>query len=232
MDISKPKIHFDNIGNAHSTEYSDIFHSMAGAMDQSNHVFIHANQLMQRWARSDLTILETGFGLGTNFLNVWRHWDQTPHNHSLHMISIEKHPLSHEDLMQAHQAHSYWSPYLNKLLEQYPGQVAGIFNLAWPKENIQLTLIHGDVLDGLNYLSTAQIHVDVVFLDGFSPAKNPEMWSLEVFLKVKDLCHKDTSLSTWAVSGVVKNNLRAAGFQVKKVPGFAMKREMLLASIT
>jgi tRNA 5-methylaminomethyl-2-thiouridine biosynthesis bifunctional protein len=57
------------------------------------------------------------------------------------------------------------------------------------------------------------------------------MWSVEVFEKIKKLCHANTSLSTWAVSGMVKSNLQTAGFQVQKVPGFAMKREMLLASL-
>jgi tRNA 5-methylaminomethyl-2-thiouridine biosynthesis bifunctional protein len=231
MDISKPKIYFDDAGNAHSSEYGDIFHSIAGAMDQSDHVFIHANRLAQRWIESDVTILETGFGLGSNFLNVWHHWNQVAHDHCVHMISIEKHPLSHSELLQAHQAHPHWQLPLKQLLEQYPGQVPGIFVLSWPEEKMSLTLIHADIQDGLNHLNSTQTLVDAVFLDGFSPAKNPQMWSPEVFSNIKRLCHANTSLSTWAVSGMVRENLQAAGFQVEKVPGFAMKREMLLASI-
>ena len=231
MDISKPKIYFDDAGNAHSSEYGDIFHSVAGAMDQSNHVFIHANRLPERWIESDVTILETGFGLGSNFLNVWTHWNQTSHDHCVHMISVEKHPLSHSDLLQAHQAHPDLQLPLKQLLEQYPGQVPGIFDLSWPEEKMKLTLVHGDIQDALDYLNSDQLWVDAVFLDGFSPAKNPQMWSVEVFEKIKKLCNANTSLSTWTVSSMVKSNLQTAGFQVQKVPGFAMKREMLLASL-
>ena len=58
-----------------------------------------------------------------------------------------------------------------------------------PREQIRSVErnIHGDIQDGLDYLNTAQTFVDAVFLDGFSPAKNPEMWSIEVFSKIKKL---------------------------------------------
>jgi tRNA 5-methylaminomethyl-2-thiouridine biosynthesis bifunctional protein len=73
--------------------------------------------------------------------------------------------------------------------------------------------------------------VDAVFLDGFSPAKNPDMWSPALLASVRRLCRPGASLSTWSVTGELRHALEAGGWQLQRRPGFATKREMLTGSL-
>ncbi|MEL0068755.1 MAG: MnmC family methyltransferase, partial [Gammaproteobacteria bacterium] len=77
---------------------------------------------------------------------------------------------------------------------------------------------------------TASHSYDVVFMDGFSPANNPEMWSLSLCQQLYTMTKKSATLSTFTVAGQVKRHLKQAGFDIKKVPGFGKKREMLTAN--
>lgn len=232
MNISKPLIRFDDKGLAHSVEYGDIYHSNSGAMAQSDHVFIKGCEVLSRWQEKDFIILETGFGLGTNFLNTLTHWQKSQSNYELHFISIEKHPLTSTQIHQAQQIHPELQRALERLLEQYPMPIAGIHEMHWPDMKLRLTLVYGDILESLDAIHGLQIQVDAIYLDGFSPTKNPSMWSLDVFKKIRPLCKPATRLATWTVSSTVREHLAQAGFKTVKSVGFSTKKEMLTASIS
>jgi tRNA 5-methylaminomethyl-2-thiouridine biosynthesis bifunctional protein len=93
---------------------------------------------------------------------------------------------------------------------------------------VALTLLLGDACETL-----AQLHgkVDAWFLDGFAPAKNPELWQPDLFQTVAGLSAPGATFATYTCAGAVKRGLAATGFRVEKVPGFGSKREMLRGAL-
>lgn len=209
-----------------SEVYGDIYYSMAGGPAQARHVFLAGNGLPERWCRqSDFTILETGFGLGLNFMATWQAWRDDPQrSRMLHFISIEKHPFSASDLAQAHAA---WPEFIGlsaALCARWPPLIAGVHSVVFDDSGVTLTLIFGDALEALAQFDAA---VDAFYLDGFSPAGNPEMWSPELCCELERLASPQATLATWSVAGQVRRALAGAGFAIEKRLGFAGKRQML-----
>merc|ERR1712000_794850 len=129
-----------------------------------------------------------GFGTGLNFLMTWQSWRQHQ-NHKdehrwLHFTSIEKFPMTREQLQQALALWPELQELSSKLAEQYPLPVAGFHVLQWPEERISLTLIFDDVKSALAQL-TGPVHA--WYLDGFAPSKNPTMWNEELFARMRRL---------------------------------------------
>ena len=91
---------------------------------------------------------------------------------------------------------------------------------------VSLNLIIGDINQTREYIRLIN-QVDAWFLDGFSPSKNPDLWSQELFMDINKTCHKESTFSTYTASGLVKNNLRESGFNFTKIKGFSNKRHML-----
>ncbi|MEE4465391.1 FAD-dependent oxidoreductase, partial [Azotobacter chroococcum] len=89
---------------------------------------------------------------------------------------------------------------------------------------VVLTLLVGDVLERLPELDA---RIDAWFLDGFAPAKNPEMWTPALFAELARLSAPGASLATFTSAGFVRRGLNAAGFAMQRVKGFGQKREML-----
>ena len=87
-------------------------------------------------------------------------------------------------------------------------------------------MILGDISTTQNYLEQIDT-VDAWFFDGFSPSKNPELWTKQLFSKINNSCHADSTFSTYSSSGYVKENLKDIGFSYERVKGFSHKRHML-----
>lgn len=209
-----------------SSEFDDVYFSVEDGLEETRHVFLKGNDLPAIWQGKDsFVIAETGFGTGLNFLATWQLFEQTAQDfQTLHFISFEKYPLSKDRIKDAL---SRWEGVLGDkldlLLANYPLRVGG-FHPIHLTEHISLLLVFDDVNRALPQL---QADVDSWFLDGFAPAKNPEMWSDTVFRHMKRLSHEGTSFSTFTAAGDVKRGLEASGFVVEKVEGFGRKRDML-----
>lgn len=208
-----------------SIRFNDIYFSRLDGMAETEYVFLSQNNLPARWqSASRFVIGETGFGTGLNFLTTALHWLQS-HNEqaTLHYFSVEKYPLSKADLKRAL---SYW-PELDDLcaalLEHYPPAVSGFHHIPLFNHRIVLTLMLGDVETMLSQMTA---RVDAWYLDGFSPEKNPAMWTENVFQYIKRRSKKETTFSTFTSAVSVRRTLSAVGFGVEKVSGFAGKREM------
>lgn len=213
-------------GTPFSERYGDVYHSSAGAHAQARHVFLAGNGLPERWrGRDHFTVLETGFGLGVNFLATWLAWREDPRRCSnLEFISVEKHPFSIADLTIAQATWPEFADVAAELRAQWPLLVPGEHRLCLAGGAVSLRLIFGDALIELPKL---QVACDALYLDGFSPACNPELWSLELCQILARLSAPGATLATWTVAGHVRRALREAGFSVEKRPGFAGKRQML-----
>ncbi|HEY2628009.1 MAG TPA: bifunctional tRNA (5-methylaminomethyl-2-thiouridine)(34)-methyltransferase MnmD/FAD-dependent 5-carboxymethylaminomethyl-2-thiouridine(34) oxidoreductase MnmC [Usitatibacter sp.] len=214
-------------GTPFSSEYQDIYHSERGGLAQARHVFLSGNGLPERWrGRSSFTIVETGFGLGLNFLAAWDAWRADPARSSrLHFISVESRPLSADDLAAALAPFAELQGLSRALVGRWPPPLAGFHRIHFDGGNVILTLLLGDARALLPQLVA---RADAFFLDGFSPAKNPGMWSPEVVRELARLASPGATLATWTVAGGVRTALTDVGFSIEKREGFASKREMLV----
>lgn len=211
-----------------SAEYGDVYHARAGALQQARHVFLHGNGLPQRWqAAQEHTILETGFGLGNNFLETWATWRSDARRCArLTYLSIEKHPLRHGDLAVVH-AESEHGGLARQLVDRWPALTHDLHLLDFDGGRVRLMLALGDVAD---WLPALVAEVDTFYLDGFAPSCNPAMWEPQLLMRLGRLAAPGAMAATWSAAREVRDGLEAAGFLVERQPGFAGKREMTRAT--
>ena len=213
-------------GTPYSPAFDDIYHSSEGGAAQARHVFLGGNDLPARWrGRERFTILETGFGLGLNFLATWHAWKEDPQRPAkLHYVSIEKHPFAAADLAQLHAHYPEFGALSEQLRAAWPLLVPGMHRLELDGGSVVLTVLFDDVERALPELRLA---ADALFLDGFSPAKNPDMWSSRTMKGLPKLAAAGATFATYTAASSVRDAVAAAGFAVEKRAGFAKKRDML-----
>ena len=189
-------------GTPVSEDYGDVYHSAGGGMAQARHVFLQGNGLPGRWqGRRAFTILETGFGFGLSFLATWRAWrEDAARSERLHFVSIEKHPFAAGDLEVLFRQLPELKNESTQLIARWPMLLPGMHRIEFEGGNVVLTLFLGDVADGLPQL---QLAADAFFLDGFSPPKNPEMWSPPLLRHLGRLAAPGATLATWSVAAPV-----------------------------
>ncbi len=211
-----------------SPGYGDIYHSADGGLQQTRHVFLQGCDLPGGWQKKEsFVILETGFGLGLNFLATWQAFREQPGQcKRLYFISIEKHPLTCATLDSCHAAWPELATLAQQLREQWPTLVAGYHRLSFDSGRVQLTLIFEDAETALKQLDAS---IDAIYLDGFSPSKNPDIWSASIYLQLKRLAGPGARLGTWCVAGVLRQGLQENGFIVERKQGFGHKKERLEA---
>tara|TARA_R110000751_G_scaffold21876_3_gene62324 strand:+ start:695 stop:2722 length:2028 start_codon:yes stop_codon:yes gene_type:complete len=216
-------------GQPFSIRYADVYFSRDAGLDETRHVFLQHNQVAQRFgslpAESRFCIGETGFGTGLNFLAAWQLWDQiAPKSAHLHFVSTEKYPLTPTDMRRALSIWPELAEWTDQLLAQYSGLAPGWQHFGLAGGRVTLTLLIGDVFDTLPQLDAS---VDAWFLDGFAPAKNPDMWQPALYQQMARLSAPNATVATFTCVGEVRRGLQAAGFSMRKVKGFGRKREML-----
>ncbi|MFC3285736.1 bifunctional tRNA (5-methylaminomethyl-2-thiouridine)(34)-methyltransferase MnmD/FAD-dependent 5-carboxymethylaminomethyl-2-thiouridine(34) oxidoreductase MnmC [Litchfieldella rifensis] len=212
----------------HSSRFDDVYFSRQDGRAETEHVFIAANDLPRRFAAwqasRPFVIGETGFGTGLNMLCAWACFEAcAPAGARLHLVSTEKYPLTGEDLARALAVWPDFAAYARRLVEQWPQAVTGVHRLALDAR-VTLDLHLGDTAECLRHLDGG---VDAWFLDGFAPAKNPEMWHQGLFDAMAATSRPGATFATFTCAGAVKRGLAAAGFTWRKMPGFGRKREML-----
>ncbi|CAM2144753.1 tRNA 5-methylaminomethyl-2-thiouridine biosynthesis bifunctional protein [Pararobbsia alpina] len=228
--LTPASIAFREDGTPYSLLHDDIYHSAAGGLAQARHVFVDGNGLPQRWQnRSRFTVLETGFGMGINFLTTWAAWRADPARCAhLHFVSLERFPMTVDDLRRAHDAVISDAPMgvlAHELANAWPALRPGAHAIDFERGAVRLTLMFDDAVEALPELD---LHADAFYLDGFAPAKNPELWSPSLVASLARVAHPGATLATYTSAGEVKRALRAAGFEVRRAPGFGWKRHMLV----
>ncbi len=233
-------------GLPYSLDYQDVYQSAAGAIEQSNHVFINGNRLLERWANLDneqvFHIAETGFGTGLNFLVTWKLWEQYAPQARLNFISVEQHPLTKEDLRRCFDNWPELREYSEQLLNSYPPLIPGFHQLHFSKGKVTLILILAEASSGLEQLLVCgdslleeqlrTASIDAWYLDGFAPKKNEQMWSEQLLGIIAMLSKEGTTIATYTVAAKVKLLLKRYGFIWQKHKGLGIKRHMLTACMT
>lgn len=225
--ITPARIAFGDGGIARAPDFGDVYHARAGALAQARHVFLAGNGLPPRWRhRARFVVLETGFGLGHNFLATWAAWrDDGARCERLWFVSIDKHPPTRADLERAHAA-SPLPALARELVAAWPPLTPDLHTLAFDGDRVVLRLAFGDVAAWLPQLV---LDADAFFLDGFAPDRNPAMWDRRVLRTLAGRAAAGATAATWTVAREVRDALASAGFVVERAPGFAGKREMTVA---
>lgn len=226
-------------GCPYSQRFQDRYHSCTGGLVQAVGVFLRGCGLPQGWhGREHFTVMETGFGLGQNFLATWAAWLADPQScQHLHFVSVEAYPVAAVDLVRAAQAAEASraglplpllpiTPLAEELAGVWQNLSPGVHSFHFAQGRVQLTLAVGDVAQVLPQLDGV---ADAVFLDGFSPSINPDMWSAATLAAVAAHCRPGTSLASYTIARRVRDGLKDAGFSVKKCPGLPPKRDRLEA---
>lgn len=242
MNIQQASITFNQQGTPIADQFDDVYFSNTNGLEESRYVFLHHNHLTQRWQNCDndhFVIAESGFGTGLNFLVTWAAFaefrKQNPAHslRQLYFISIEKYPLNRADLETALSQWSDLAVFSQLLLTHYPPAVQGCHRLTLgDTAEIILDLHFGDVQQVLPELNTGQAGlIDAWYLDGFAPAKNPQMWTQSLFDQMARLGKQNSTFATFTAAGFVKRGLQQAGFEVQKHTGFGRKRDMLAGKL-
>lgn len=235
--IQSANLEFNAEGTPVSRDFDDVYFSNDNGLEETRYVFLGGNHLSTRFplhSRPLFIVAESGFGTGLNFLTLWQAFDDFLLAHPqatlqrLHFISFEKFPLKAADLAQAHRHWPELAPWAEQLQAQWPHAMPGCHRLLLAGGRVTLDLWFGDIntlTDALD--DSLNQKVDAWFLDGFAPAKNPDMWTPSLFNAMARLARPGGTLATFTSAGFVRRGLQEAGFTMQKRKGFGRKREML-----
>ncbi len=201
-----------------SNRFDDPYYSLQNGLEETRHVFLAGNDLPARFTPG-FRIAELGFGTGLNMLTVWSAWEGTGQTTPLRFTSFEAFPMSADDMARALAAFPELLPWAERFLAVWTGQACTL-------DTLQLEVIHGDARQTLSQWSGV---ADAWFLDGFSPAKNPELWGADLMQQVADHTAHGGTAATYTAAGFVRRGLSDAGFDVTRSPGFGRKRHMTRA---
>ncbi|UWQ21278.1 tRNA (5-methylaminomethyl-2-thiouridine)(34)-methyltransferase MnmD [Jannaschia sp. W003] len=208
IDAQEPEIAWRD-GVPVATRFDDPYYSLRGGAEETAHVFLGGNDLPAR-LRPGFRVAELGFGTGLNALVLAAAWDGP----AIAMTSFELHPMARADMARA--------------LAAFHALDAAPLLDAWPSERIalgsvDLRLVFGDARETL---PAWEGRADAWFLDGFAPARNPELWEDALMAEVARHTAPGGTFATYTAAGHVRRALEAAGFHVERRPGYANKRHM------
>ena len=214
----------DGSSSVRVVEWDEIFHSRRGAVRESKHVFIDngiRKVLDVHSGRSDLRVLEMGFGTGLNaFLTALTLLDRC--DKSVDYVSLDAFPLENSLALSMEYPSQLEVPLLEELIVKMIDMSWGERGIILP--NFRLTKLHTDIQS-----HTSHEPYDILLYDAFGPRSQPELWTSDHFQQVRSLLTHDAFLVTYCAKGDVKRALRTAGFRVETLPGPPGKREMIRA---
>ncbi len=229
--LTHPTIDWKDDGTPVAREAGDVYFTAGDGLAETRAVFLKGCGLPEAWAdRHAFTIAETGFGTGLNFLALCELWQahRPTADAWLHFVSFEGFPLTQADAARALEMWPELAPLATRLLAEWPGPVRSVHHVVWADLGVTLTLHLGDIHDTL---PASRFQADAWFLDGFSPAKNEDMWAASLYALMAERSRPGASIGTFTVAGAVRRGLAAAGFDVAKAPGHGRKRERLEARL-
>ncbi len=215
-------------GAPRSRRFGDVYYSLADGLAESRAVYLHGCGLPEAWrGRTRFVAGELGFGSGLNIVALLDLWArERPPGGRLQVFSVEAFPMSAAEAARALDAWPELAATARLLLDRWPGRARGFHRVDLPELDAVLDVA---VMDAAEALAAWDGAADAWFLDGFSPALNPGMWSDEVLALVAARSAPGARAATFTVAGAVRRGLAAQGFAVDKRPGHGRKRERLEA---
>ena len=226
-NLINPKFSISSKLGIYSKSYNDIYFDKLNGPQETEHVYLNTNNLTKKFKnKQKFVIAEIGFGTGLNFLLTWKLWKENRKtNGSLTYISFENAPLSKKDIERVYKKFKKLDGYSRFLLKNIPERCKSTHRIFIKADNINLILIYDDITSLINF----NFKADTWFLDGFSPKKNPLVWTDKLFKQLYNFTNLDGSLSTFSVAGHIRRGLLKAGFKVSKVSGYGNKKEISYA---
>lgn len=223
----------DGQGSPRSAAFNDIYHAADGPAEVAR-VFMAPARLAERFAAAGndtMTIAELGFGTALNFAVLADTFvGCAPAGARLHFISVEKYPIADPEFTAIARQRAVDLPVYDALAKHYPARLAGWHRRHFHAGRVTLSLYYGDAADGLADLVRRMARsVDHWLLDGFAPARNPDMWRDGLFRDIARLSSAGTTACTFSAAGRVRRGLERAGFQVRKVDQRPHKRHSTAA---
>ncbi|MEW9918240.1 tRNA (5-methylaminomethyl-2-thiouridine)(34)-methyltransferase MnmD [Marimonas sp. MJW-29] len=203
-----------------SVRFDDPFFSLEDGEAETRHVFLQGNDLPARF-RDGFHIAELGFGTGLNLLIAWDAWMRSGQAGALRFTSFEAFPMDPADMARAHEAFPSFGGRRDLLTAAWDGN-GGMLDLP----GLTAEIVTGDARETL---PRWEGRADAWFLDGFAPAKNPELWSPELMAEVAAHTVPGGTAASYTAAGFVRRGLTEAGFAVDRIPGFGRKRHMIQA---
>ncbi len=201
-----------------SDRFDDPYFSLQNGLEETRHVFLAGNDLPARF-EPGFHIAELGFGTGLNMLTAWSAWERAGQTDPLTFTSFEAFPMAPEDMSRALAAFPELTPWTERFLAEWQSGTCDLGTL-------RLEVIEGDAR---HTLPAWRGQADAWFLDGFSPAKNPELWGADLLQHVADHTASGGTVATYTAAGFVRRGLEDAGFSVTRAPGYGRKRHMTRA---
>jgi tRNA U34 5-methylaminomethyl-2-thiouridine-forming methyltransferase MnmC len=201
--------------------FDDPYYSLDNGLAETAHVFVAGNDLPTRFS-GQFQIAELGFGTGLNFLVTWAAWVDAGRPGALHFTSFEAFPMQPGDMRDALAHFPQLNSYTETLLSEWSPNAGEIILTNGPT-------LHVIVGDARETLPAWDKQADAWFLDGFSPAKNPELWQPDLLQAVGQHTKPGGTAATYSAAGHVRQSLSNAGFEVTRVPGYGRKRHMTRA---
>ena len=200
-----------------SQRFDDPYYSLENGLAESRHVFVAGNDLPARFAPG-FHIAELGFGTGLNLIAARAAWRAAGITGPLRFTSFEAFPMPPADAMRALAAFPETEGYAADI-------AAALTDPAKPlmRPDLELRLVIGDARQTLRHWAA---RADAWFLDGFSPARNPELWQPDLMADLARHTGPGGSFATYTAAGHVRRALVAAGFDVTRQPGYGRKRHM------
>ena len=211
-----------------SIQYGDVYFSSEDGLAETRAVFLRGCGLPLAWAdRAHFTVAELGFGTGLNIVALLDLWRRTRRPGArLTVFSVEAHPISARDAARALARWPEIADIAEAITSRWPGRARGFHRVDLPHLSATIDVAIMDALAGLRGWTGA---ADAWFLDGFAPARNPDMWTVDLLNAVAARSAPGAHVASFTVAGQVRRDLQAAGFTVERVPGFGRKRHRLEA---
>lgn len=203
-----------------STRFDDPYFSLDDGLAETRHTFLAGNGLPERF-RDGFHVAELGFGTGLNLLATLAAWRATRQPGRLHFTSFEAYPMALPDMARALAAFPELAPLASELLAALAATPA-----AAHLPDLTFTLITGDARTTLPLWPG---RADAWYLDGFAPAKNPDLWSPDLLAEVARHTAPGGTAASYTAAGHVRRALAEAGFDVTRAPGYGRKRHMTTA---
>lgn len=227
---SSALLEWTETGEPRSSRFGDVYFSRDDGLAESRAVFLEGCELAEAWQGRDVFVIaELGLGTGLNVLAAIELWRRTgPVDGWLHVFSVEAYPMQAAEAARALAAWPELADIAALMFKRWPDWTPGNHRISLPEFRVILDVTVGDA--GMALMQW-QGQADAWFLDGFSPALNPQMWTGAVLDGVAARSAPGARLATFTVAGFVRRGLSDRGFVVEKRPGHGRKRERLQARL-
>ena len=209
-------------------EMNVSYHSLHGAIQESEHVFINngLHFFRNKNPTADIHVLEMGFGTGLNALLTLI---EAGPNLNIHYTTIELFPLNAEQVDTLNYCEQLKRddllPSFEKMHQcEWERDVAINSFFTIHKLPLSLLNINKSILGHNNFPRP-----DIIYFDAFAPSAQPELWTREVFEMLYAILKDNGILVTYCSKGDVRRAMQASEFIVEKIPGPPGKREIVRA---